>query len=186
MIGAQYPSPQTTPLEFERQVRAMLDAMGHQVLEYRSKHQEVVQGSDGDYEIDVTVRFSAFGADFLVLIECKHQKSRVKRDMLQVLHGRVTSVGAHKGILFSTSGFQSGAIEYAKAHGLGTVQVVDGRSIYLTRSYQPEPIEPQALMGEPELAGWLTDGKHLSLVSPDYGEALAEFIFGDDGFVRIT
>lgn len=156
----------------------MLDAMGHQVLEYRSEHQEVVQGLDGEYEIDVTVRFSAFGMDFLVLIECKHHKNRIKRDVLQVLQSRVASVGAQKGIVFSTAGFQSGAIEYAKAHGLGTVQVVDGRSIYLTRSFQAEPVRPQLDLDEPELAGWLTDGKQFSLVSADYGSGLADFIFG--------
>lgn len=120
----------------------MLDAMGHQVFEYRSEHQEVVQGLDGDYEIDVTVRFSAFGMNFLVPIQCKHHKNRIKRDVLQVLQSRVAAVGAQKGIVFSTAGFQSGAIEYAKAHGLGTVQVVDGGSIYLTRSFQSEPVGP--------------------------------------------
>lgn len=178
MLGSQFPTPYTSPADFERQVRAMLDAMGHQVLEYRSEHQEVVQGLDGEYEIDVTVRFSAFGMDFLVLIECKHHKNRIKRDVLQVLQSRVASVGAQKGIVFSTAGFQSGAIEYAKAHGLGTVQVVDGRSIYLTRSFQAEPVEPQPFVDDPVLAGWLTDGKHFSLVSADYGNGLADFIFG--------
>ncbi|WP_420917089.1 restriction endonuclease [Pseudomonas mosselii] len=152
--------------------------MGHQVLEYRSEHQEVGQGLDGEYEIDVTVRFSAFGTGFLVLIECKHHKNRIKRDVLQVLQSRVASVGTQKGIVFSTAGFQSGAIEYAKAHGLGTVQVVDGRSIYLTRSFQPEPVGPPPDIDEPQLAGWLTDGKHFSLVSADYGNGLADSIFG--------
>lgn len=48
MLGSQFPTPHTSPADFERQVRAMLDAMGHQVLEYRSEHQEVVQGLDGE------------------------------------------------------------------------------------------------------------------------------------------
>ena len=42
-------------------------------------------------------------------VECKHDKSRVKRDRVQELWAKIQSVGAHKGILFATAGFHSGA-----------------------------------------------------------------------------
>lgn len=98
----------------------MLDAMGLQVIEYRSEQQEVVQGLDGEYEIGFTVRFSAFGMDFLLIIKWKHQNNRIKRNVLQFLQNWVASIGAQKGIVFSTAGLQSDAIEYAKAHVLET------------------------------------------------------------------
>ena len=46
---------------------------------------EVVSGSDGNYEFDVTVRFSALGADYLTVIKCKHYKNRVEREKVQAL-----------------------------------------------------------------------------------------------------
>lgn len=68
LFGSKFPIPHAPPADFECQVLAKLDAMGHQVLEYRSEQQGVVQGLDGEYEIGFTVRFSAFGMDFLVII----------------------------------------------------------------------------------------------------------------------
>ena len=35
-------------------------------------------------------------------------------------------MGAHKEMLFTTSGFQSGAIKYAKAHGIALVSIIGG------------------------------------------------------------
>jgi len=151
----------------------MLDAMGLLLTDYRSVHRERVAGADGDYEIDVTARFNALNMNFLVLVECKHHKSPIKRELIQALHSKVQSAGAHKGALFSTSGFQSGALEFASAHGIATVQVVDGRSTYFTRSFGP-PVEPPAWTNIPAVAGWLIAGDRHSLVSAGHGEYLRE------------
>jgi len=78
----------------------------------------VVKGVDGSYVIDVTARFSAMGASFLVLIECKHERRKVERQAVQVLHAKMVSTWAQKGMLFSVAGFQSGAVEYATVHGI--------------------------------------------------------------------
>jgi len=68
--------------------------------------------------IDVTARFSALGASFLVLPECKHERRKVERQAVQVLHAKMVSKGAQKGMLFSVAGFQTGSIEYATVHEL--------------------------------------------------------------------
>lgn len=176
LININGSSPKLNPDEFEQQVRAMLDAMGHQVLEYRSEHKTLIQGVDGEYEIDVSARFSAFGMDFLMLVECKQYKNPIKREKLQILHDKMRSVGAQKAALFTTSRFQSGALEYAKKHNIATVEIVDGKSIYKTRSFLYIPRQPPE--GIPPVAGWLVNGSNLSLVSADYGEALGRFLFG--------
>lgn len=59
-----------------------------------------------------------------------------------ILDAKVRDVGAHKGILFSTSGFQSGALEYSRVHGLATVAVVKGTWLYMTRAEHSAPVEP--------------------------------------------
>jgi len=148
----QYPPIQLTPEQFELEVKAMLDVLGLNLHGYDSQHREVVEGHDGDYEIDVTVRFGALDAEFLVLVECKHYKNPVKREVIQSLHSKLLSVGAQKGMVFSSSGFQSGALEFAKAHGIATVQLAEGRTSYFTKSLggpsEPPPwanIEPSSV-----------------------------------------
>ncbi|MGE1075860.1 restriction endonuclease [Pseudomonas fragariae (ex Marin et al. 2024)] len=175
LINSKDSSPKLTPTEFEQHVRAMLDAMGHELLDYRSEHQELIQGVDGEYEIDVSARFSAFGMNFLVLVECKQHKSAIKRETLQILHDRMRSIGAQKGALFTTSSFQSGALKYAQRHNIATVKIVDGTSTYMTRSFVNVLQQPP--VGIPTVAGWLVNGNNLSLVSADYGEALERFLF---------
>lgn len=151
----------------------MLDAMGANLTDYRSEHRELIAGPDGEYEIDITARFFALAMDFLVLVECKHHKNPIKREVVQTLHSKILSVGAHKGAIFSISSFQSGALDYAAAHGIAMVKIEDGRSNYFTRSVGPTP-EPPAWANIPAVIGWLIRGQNHSLVSLQHGEYLRE------------
>lgn len=180
MIDSRYPPLALKPVEFELEVRKILDALGHDIQDYHSEHRERIQGTDGDYEIDVSVRFQALGMSFLVLVECKHYKNPVKREVLQILYDRMRSVGAQKGAIFASSGFQSGALEYASTHNIATVSLVDGRSSYFTKSFGGGAIEPPAFANIPSVAGWLVRGNSFSLVSCQYSEALASFLFSAD------
>ena len=65
------------------------------------------------------------GVEFKVICECKRYKSSVNREKVVILADKIKSLGAHKGILLSTSSFQSGAIQYAKEHGIALIQVFD-------------------------------------------------------------
>lgn len=141
-----------TPAEFEQQVEHFLRISGVGLSNFQVQRVEKLAGSDGVYEIDVAARFEALGADFLVLIECKHYKNAVKRDVAQVLYDRIRAVGAHKGMIFTTSTFQRGAIEYARTHGIALVQVADGRTSYFTKSQeQPAELPPWV----PKYVAWI-------------------------------
>ena len=100
--------------------------------------------SDGNNSNRLSIRISG--------VECNHDKSRVKRDRVQELWAKIQSVGAHKGILFATAGFQSGAIEFAKSHGIALVEIADGRSSYVVKTGAPQVVEqhlePSALVRE--------------------------------------
>jgi restriction system protein len=72
--------------------------------------------------------------DFLVLFECKRHASPVKREHVQVLHAKMQSTGAQKAVLVAASGFQSGALHYARAHGIACVRLVDDTWTYLSRT----------------------------------------------------
>ena len=119
-----------TPEEFEKEVESLLREAGQDLRDFRVKRRQVLSATDGTYEIDIAARFIALGTEFLVLVECKRYSSPVKRQVVQVLHDNLRAMGAQKGMLFATSGFQKGAIIYAKEHRIALVQLVDGRATY--------------------------------------------------------
>jgi restriction system protein len=162
-----------SPREFEEAVKAILDGAGVHLKDYKSKHLAALNGSDGDYIIDVAVTFSALGGDFLVLIECKHEKRRTERQDVQILHSKLQSIGAQKGMIFSTAGFQEGAVQYAETHGIALVQIAGGETSYFSRSMgAPKP--PPAWLEIPKYIGWWRSGNHMSVLSPTKGEYTRE------------
>jgi restriction system protein len=144
-----------TPNEFEKLVLAWLrrcaDGVNPQI---EAEHLGVVQGAGGGYKIDVLVRLTVFGgAVVVVLVECKHQARPVEREDAMILEAKLRDVGAHKGMLFSTSGFQKGAIQYAAAHGIATVAVVYGEWLYETKAAGSRPAKPPPWMRLDPYAG---------------------------------
>lgn len=75
-----------SPEEFELAVKGILDSAAGSLVQYESAHLEPLAASDGEYIIDVTARFEALGAGFLVIVECKHHKRKVERQDVQILH----------------------------------------------------------------------------------------------------
>jgi restriction system protein len=147
-----------TPDGFERQVKAWIESVASPLESFQAKHLEDLAGADGDYAIDVTARFTAFGgASFLLLVECKRHKNPIKREVVQTLRDKQQSIGAQKAMVVSTSDFQSGAIEYARKHGIALVQIVNGQAAYIQNSIQP-PARP----------------------IPDDAEDYAGFFYGED------
>lgn len=122
-----------TPKHFEKAVRNFLHMTAESLESFKTTHRERLKADDGTYEIDVVARFVALGVRFVVLIECKKQKRPVEREVVQVLHDRVRAVGAHKGMLFSTGGFQRGAIAYVQRHGIALIAVAPGDMLYQVR-----------------------------------------------------
>lgn len=128
-----------TPEQFERMVVGYLRGLGQPLTKFDVRCQEVVAGPDGEFRMDGVATFEALGADFLILVECKHHKNPIKRELIQVLVDKVHSVRAHKGMFFSTAPFQKGAIEYALSHKIALVHFTEGGPIYETRaSFGPE------------------------------------------------
>ena len=86
------------PKESFRSPRPHLNAyVGSLVEELQVTVHERIQGVDGLYDFDATVRFGLGGMRFLVVIETKRHKNPIKRELVQVLHDKLRSVGAHQG-----------------------------------------------------------------------------------------
>jgi hypothetical protein len=188
---ALYGPPDMTPDEFEEYVVELLKAAHSEVDDLRIQLHEKIEGIDGEYDFDGTVRFSFLGMDFLVLIEAKKHKYAIKRELVQVLYSKVQSVGAHKGFLISTAPFQSGAVNFALTHGIALATVTEGRFLYETRdaggSHQISRAEAATRFGVPtfvshvyipaDAPSWL-QVRQLSLGSNNCSEYVADFLLG--------
>jgi restriction system protein len=128
------PTFELSPEDYELAVADLVKTCGQEVADWQVKHLDPVDGLDGTYVIDVTVRFRIFGADFLTLFECKRHASPVKREHVQVLRDKLVSTGAQKGVVVAASGFQSGALSYAKAHRIACVRLLDSAWNYESRN----------------------------------------------------
>lgn len=90
---------------------------------YTIEHDKKIKTHDGKYQIDIYASFEVGGCEFKTICECKRYKNPVNREKVVILHKKLDSIGAQKGILMTNSRFQSGAIQYAKSHGIALIQV---------------------------------------------------------------
>ncbi len=114
-----------TPTEFELLCMEKLKefALMHELRDFKISHNEIVEAHDGRYQIDIRASFTALNITFLVFCECKCYKDSIKRTVVSELQQRLVSCGAHKGIVMAVNGFQQGAIDFAKKHGIALINV---------------------------------------------------------------
>lgn len=79
--------------------------------------------SGQSYEIDVSFEFKKVAVSFLVLVECKFYSRKVEVGDTIEFAFKVEDIGAQKGILVSTIGFQRGVFNIARSSGLALVKV---------------------------------------------------------------
>ena len=120
-------------------VADVLATGGEQLDDLRVEIHERVDGMDGTYDFDATARYRWAGLDFLVVVGAKRHTNPIKRELVQILHSKVQSVGAHKGVMVSAAPFQSGAVEFAQRHGIALVSLAEARFTFETRSLSPRP-----------------------------------------------
>lgn len=132
-----------TPTEFEKYCMEVLKAYAEaeHLTGFTIEHNVNIPADDGIYQIDIYAKFVAMGVEFNVITECKRYTNPISREKVAVLADKVKSLGAHKGILISTSGFQSGAYEYAKKHGIALLQIIDGNVMHMVNVCIPETEE---------------------------------------------
>lgn len=96
--------------EYQDKVASFLSQLGFEV-----QVDETIQGARAAHDIDVTARMETAGVRQLWLAECKSWKRRVPKERVLTFKGIVEDTGADRGLLFSESGFQSGAIQAAQS-----------------------------------------------------------------------
>lgn len=69
-------------------------------------------------QFDVTMRFKFGLYEYLIVIECKDYKSPVPAEKVDALVTKSKDVNASLAVMVAASGFQSGAVEVARRHGV--------------------------------------------------------------------
>ncbi|WP_317913545.1 restriction endonuclease [Carnobacterium maltaromaticum] len=124
-----------TPTEFEKNSLDILREQTKNLENVVIEHNKIMKTFDGNYQIDGYIEFRVMGVTYKTLVECKHYKNSIPREKIQVLHGKLQSLGAQKGILISSSNFQSGAMDYAKKHGIALIQLTESETMYEMREH---------------------------------------------------
>lgn len=91
-------------------------------------------------QTDVKITRRSRFHQFTTLVECKRWKEPVGRDRIDVLASSIEALGANNGAIFTTTGFEEGAIAYAKGKGI---------ELFVVRDLTPEE--------------WGLPGRHVSL-----------------------
>ena len=89
----------------------------------------IVTGARGVHEIDVWVQFKKFGLQVKWAVECKAWNTNVPKEKVLALQTMVNDIGADRGFLISTTGFQSGAIRASERTNITLTNLEDLRKI---------------------------------------------------------
>ncbi|MES1973346.1 MAG: restriction endonuclease [Pseudomonadota bacterium] len=104
---------------FERLVAEL-----HETGDVTVERDVVLTGQSGaPRQIDVVLRQRGSFYDHLILVECKYWKRRVRREQVDALSSAVRDLRAAKGVIFSTKGFQAGAVTQAAADGIELIAI---------------------------------------------------------------
>ncbi len=125
------------PTEFEEISLNLIREQFTEVQDFKLEHNLKLDGLDGNYQIDGVMTFSIAGVKYKTLIECKRYQGPIKREHIAILHDKLQSIGAHKGIFVTTSYYQAGAMEYAQKHGITLLTIGNGKINYQVRSKTP-------------------------------------------------
>ena len=123
--------------------------------------EKVVSSVRGNVEIDVYAEEEVQGRAYRIICECKHWRSRVPQ---QIIHGFRTvtaDVGAHKGYIISSNGFQSGSFSAAELTNIELMTWEEFQTAFeptwLERYFSPtitDELDPLMTYTEPLAPKW--------------------------------
>jgi len=126
-------------------------------LGFATRTDERIQGARGTHDIDVTARATVAGIPQLWIIECKKWRRPVPKERALTFIGIVNDIGADRGLMFSESGFQAGAIRAAANTNITLTSLTDfhQNSVDELASIRIKSLEKRATaLGQKFLAIW--------------------------------
>jgi len=118
----------TTASEYQDFIYRVCEALDEAdgIVAYRNK---TYTGRVSRRKITMEVSFEGqlLGVRILGLVECKCYKSRVEVSDVEGFHSKLDDIGAHKGIMFTTVGYEAGAKNVAKGRGIALFMLREGQ-----------------------------------------------------------
>jgi hypothetical protein len=112
-------------LQYEEFVRKTYDTLiSHRIGKVYSKKLYTGKRTGHEHEIDVSIELEIVDLLILILVECKHYQSKVDISDVLEFAQRIDDIGAHKGVMVTTIGYQEGALKVAHAHGIALVSTI--------------------------------------------------------------
>ena len=128
-------------------------------------HNKLYKGKSGhDHQIDVSAELTLGGLEMLILTECKYYSHCVGVDDVMEFAYRIQDIGAHKGVLVTTIGFQEGARKIAQSHKITLIKAAvrksrSGRLIELIASVIVSAILSGIIQRSHPVRPWKSDYK---------------------------
>ena len=135
--------------DYEDKVASFLLQLGFEV-----QVNETIQGARAAHDIDVAARTETAGVRQLWVAECKSWKRRVPKERVLTFKGIIEDTGADRGLLFSESGFQAGAIQAAQSTNITLTSLAGFEQGFPgSPNLTGAPPIPPSLPAQPEPAG---------------------------------
>lgn len=117
-----------TSSEYEKFIYCVCRALGEPdgIIVHRNKAY-TGRLSGREIRVDVSFEGQSLGAHILGLVECKCYKSRVDVSDVEEFHSKLDDIGAHKGIMFTTVGYEAGAKKVAKGRCIALFTLREGQ-----------------------------------------------------------
>ena len=113
--------------EFEKAVKAFVAALApHAVVTHNVKRRDKDIGRLRQYDVWVDAKIGGF-FPISMMISCKKMKRKLNSQDLDAFIGELETSGAHKGVLYSCSGFTKPVIEKAKVRGISCCLLLQGQ-----------------------------------------------------------
>lgn len=100
--------------------------------------------------VDVSCETQLLGARILCIVECKCYSKRVEVSDVEEFHSKLDDIGAHKGIIFTTVGYEAGAKKVAEGRGIALLVLGENQAagaIRIERKSAARPPESDMLQG---------------------------------------
>lgn len=117
--------------ELEELVTAILNEAG-----MTAKRQVTLDLPRGDVDVDVYAEETVDGIVHRTVCECKNWKTNIPKDVVHAFRTVMQETGANRGYIISRMGFQSGAVEAAKATNINLVTFEEFQQRYFDKWYK--------------------------------------------------